>query len=328
MRPPLMRPPLMRPPLMRPPAIDHCVIAVSDLARSNAFYRDVLGAELVDRGHGNWSYRFGSAQLNVHAPGGDPRPVARIPVTPGNSDLCFQWPGPIEEAVTHLGAHGVAIEDAPAPRNGARGLGTSVYFRDPDGSLLEFISYVPSAPPAAGRRGADGGDEMRVTLRPQRPADLALLIGGDSPFDDFGPRPPQTEPRPSGLDDAGSLAVIAGDGEVAGDVGWHWRQWGPGPGSRCPMIGIWLRPDHRGQGIGRAAQAQLADLFFRHTTTNRVEAHTDVGNVAEQRALEAAGFQREGLIRAAQWRDGGYRDGFLYAIVRTDPRDGGVSSNR
>jgi RimJ/RimL family protein N-acetyltransferase len=84
------------------------------------------------------------------------------------------------------------------------------------------------------------------------------------------------------------------------------------------MTGIWLAPSARGQGTGRLAQRQLAELFFRHTATNRVEAHTDVENVAEQRALEAAGFRREGLTRGAQWRDGAYRDGYLYAIIRQD----------
>jgi len=55
-----------------------------------------------------------------------------------------------------------------------------------------------------------------------------------------------------------------------------------------------------------------------HTSVNRVEAHTDVSNIAEQRALEGAGFTREGLVRGAQWRAGAYRDGYLYAIVRGD----------
>jgi RimJ/RimL family protein N-acetyltransferase len=68
------------------------------------------------------------------------------------------------------------------------------------------------------------------------------------------------------------------------------------------------------------AQALLVDFCFAHTTTNRVEAHTDVENVAEQRALEAAGFLREGRIRGAQWRDGAYRDGFLYAVLPGDHR--------
>jgi hypothetical protein len=69
--------------------------------------------------------------------------VARIPVAPGNSDLRFEWAGPIAGAVAHLREHDVEVEHGPAIRNGAKGRGTSVYFRDPDGSLLEFISYVP-----------------------------------------------------------------------------------------------------------------------------------------------------------------------------------------
>ena len=122
--------------------LDHVVIAVSDPERSNAFYRDVLGAELVELAPGRHAYRFGERQLNVHPPGYDPHPVAREPVRPGNSDLCFVWPGAIEEAVEHLRRHGVEVEDGPVSRNGARGRGTSVYFRDPDGSLLELISYA------------------------------------------------------------------------------------------------------------------------------------------------------------------------------------------
>jgi RimJ/RimL family protein N-acetyltransferase len=116
--------------------------------------------------------------------------------------------------------------------------------------------------------------------------------------------------------------VLAGEGAagevVAGEVVWFWQKWGPNDGSRCPMIGIWLRPEHRGRGIGTAAQRQMAELFFRHTAVNRVEAHTDVENIAEQRALEAAGFQREGVTRGAQWRDGRYHDGMLYAVLRED----------
>ena len=125
---------------MRKTAFDHCVIHVTDWARSNTFYRDVLGAELVQRGKG-WAYRFGSVQLNLHGPGIEPHPLARIPVQPGNSDLCFAWEGPIDEAVAHLAKLGVVVEAGPVQRNGARGAGTSIYFRDPDGSLLEFISY-------------------------------------------------------------------------------------------------------------------------------------------------------------------------------------------
>jgi catechol 2,3-dioxygenase-like lactoylglutathione lyase family enzyme len=123
-----------------PVALDHCVVHVSDWSRSNAFYHEVLGAELVPVGDG-WAYRFGRQQLNLHGPGVTPHPVARIPVAPGGSDLCFVWDGDIDDAVAHLERCGVQVELGPIARNGARGPGRSVYFRDPDGSLLEFIAY-------------------------------------------------------------------------------------------------------------------------------------------------------------------------------------------
>jgi catechol 2,3-dioxygenase-like lactoylglutathione lyase family enzyme len=122
--------------------LDHVVIAVSEWERSNAFYRDVLGAELVELPRGRWAYRLGTVQLNVHGPGATPEPRAREPVRAGNSDLCFRWDGPAEAAVEHLRRHAVEIVEGPVERQGARGAGTSVYFRDPDGSLLELISYV------------------------------------------------------------------------------------------------------------------------------------------------------------------------------------------
>jgi catechol 2,3-dioxygenase-like lactoylglutathione lyase family enzyme len=123
-----------------PIKLDHCVIHVSDWERSNAFYRDVMGAELVKREVG-WAYRFGDEQLNLHGPGLTAAELARLPVQPGNSDLCFEWKGPIAGAIAHLGKHAVNIISGPMQRFGAKGHGTSVYFRDPDGSLLEFISY-------------------------------------------------------------------------------------------------------------------------------------------------------------------------------------------
>jgi catechol 2,3-dioxygenase-like lactoylglutathione lyase family enzyme len=121
--------------------LDHTVIAVSDWERSTAFYRDVLGGEVVELDRSRVGLRFGAQQLNVHGPGSTPEPVPRVPVAPGNADLCFEWPGTAAEAVDHLLAQGVAVEVGPVERTGAHGRGTSVYFRDPDGALLELISY-------------------------------------------------------------------------------------------------------------------------------------------------------------------------------------------
>jgi catechol 2,3-dioxygenase-like lactoylglutathione lyase family enzyme len=124
-----------------PITFDHCVIHVSDWARSNAFYRDVFGADIVPMGKG-YAYRFGPVQLNCHGPDHIGTPRAKLPVMPGNSDLCFEWHGPITGAVEHLNKLGVTIELGPVERRGARNTGTSIYFRDPDGSLMELISYV------------------------------------------------------------------------------------------------------------------------------------------------------------------------------------------
>jgi catechol 2,3-dioxygenase-like lactoylglutathione lyase family enzyme len=122
-------------------AIDHCVIAVSQWERSNRFYRDVLGAEIDQKDEHFAHYRFGSWQLNVHGPGFEGLNAER-PVEPGNSDLCFVWNGPIESAAEHLRAYGVEVTGPLDGDSGARGTGRHVYFRDPDGSLLEFVSYT------------------------------------------------------------------------------------------------------------------------------------------------------------------------------------------
>ena len=121
--------------------IDHCVIAVSDWGRSNDFYRDVLGAQVDQQDERFGHYRFGEWQLNVHGPEFAGLNAAK-PVEPGNSDLCFVWLGPIEQAIDHLRLHGVEIVAGPLDKDsGAGGPGRHVYFRDPDGSLLEFVSY-------------------------------------------------------------------------------------------------------------------------------------------------------------------------------------------
>lgn len=100
---------------------------------------------MVSLGAGRFAYAFGDQRLNVHGPGTDVGAlVARDPVRPGTSDLCLVWPGSVEAAIEHLERLGVEVEAGPVERSGGRGTGTSVYFRDPDGSLLELIAYDES----------------------------------------------------------------------------------------------------------------------------------------------------------------------------------------
>ena len=85
------------------------------------------------------------------------------------------------------------------------------------------------------------------------------------------------------------------------------------------MLGIDLQPEGRGQGQGTEAQRILADWLFETTSMNRVEASTDVDNLAEARALEKAGFIREGINRGAQFRAGAYHDLVMFSRLRDDP---------
>lgn len=104
---------------------------------------------------------------------------------------------------------------------------------------------------------------MEIELRALIADDLPKLGGGESPFDDFGPRRPRSEPPAPTLHETGALAVCdAQEKTLLGDVSWVWRRWGPTPESRNPMIGIWLAPEARGSGAGTQAQRAVVDLFF------------------------------------------------------------------
>jgi catechol 2,3-dioxygenase-like lactoylglutathione lyase family enzyme len=88
------------------------------------------------------SMRVGANVINVHQAGSEASPHAEHP-TPGSGDVCFRWDAPLEQAQALLASQGVAVEEGPVPRPAADGkLGRSVYFRDPDGNLLELLSTV------------------------------------------------------------------------------------------------------------------------------------------------------------------------------------------
>jgi catechol 2,3-dioxygenase-like lactoylglutathione lyase family enzyme len=107
--------------------LDHCVIHVSDWEKARAFYVDVMGAEAVPFGNG-YQFRWGEQQLNIHGPNQPGTPVAKLPVMPGGSDLCFRWHGPIETAIEHLQANGVTIEEGPCRALRRKGQGDKRLF--------------------------------------------------------------------------------------------------------------------------------------------------------------------------------------------------------
>ncbi len=109
------------------------------------------------------------------------------------------------------------------------------------------------------------------------------------------------------------------DGQPIGTVSWHMERYGPNDQSGAWNIGISLIPEARGNGYGSEAQRMLADCLFATTSIDRVEASTDVENIAEQRSLEKGGFIREAVLRGVQWRAGARHDLVNYARLRTDP---------
>jgi catechol 2,3-dioxygenase-like lactoylglutathione lyase family enzyme len=128
-------------------ALDHIVINVADVARSAEWYHRILGMEIkvFDPGPGKTkrtSLMFGNLKINVRPLGTDKVEwFTADHEAAGSDDLCFLTSSTPEQVVAHLKACGVAIEEGPGPKQGARGTLRSVYCRDPDGSLIEISSY-------------------------------------------------------------------------------------------------------------------------------------------------------------------------------------------
>jgi aminoglycoside 6'-N-acetyltransferase len=121
--------------------------------------------------------------------------------------------------------------------------------------------------------------------------------------------------------DAGVLSV-AEAGRTVGRVEWCAGTWGRPSTSTCWTLAIGLVPAAHGRGIGTQAQRLLAEYLCDHTRTERLQAWTDCANLAEQRALEKAGFVREGVLRSAQWRGGRWHDQVIFSMLRAE-RPGG-----
>ena len=166
-----------------------------------------------------------------------------------------------------------------------------------------------------------------VRLRAVRADDLDVLAANETvdldPWNTFeiGPynRFHRRFAENGGVDEhSGMLAVETTDGTLVGSVSWFTVQHGPSAACRAINLGISLFSEHRGRGYGSSAQRLLAEYLFSTRLVERIEAGTDVDNVAEQRALEKAGFSREGTLRHAQFRNGKWRDVVLYSRLRGD----------
>jgi catechol 2,3-dioxygenase-like lactoylglutathione lyase family enzyme len=121
--------------------LDHLVLTVADIEATCAFYSRVMGMGVVSFGSGRKALTFGQQKINLHERGKEFEPKATVP-TPGSGDLCFITETPISEVVAHLNDQQIMIIEGPARRTGASGTLMSVYFRDPDGNLIEVSNYT------------------------------------------------------------------------------------------------------------------------------------------------------------------------------------------
>ena len=121
------------------------------------------------------------------------------------------------------------------------------------------------------------------------------------------------------IEEDGGRLLVADGAERLGFVSWRKIVLARG-GSFCWQIGIVLMPEARGRGVGTQAQRLLIRYLFAHTHVVRIEAGTELENIAEQRALEKAGMTREGVLRSTAYRNGRWRDGVMYSILRHEVR--------
>lgn len=169
---------------------------------------------------------------------------------------------------------------------------------------------------------------QRVRLRDVRLEDADLIDQWNAAlepgsFNDFGPRAPTDRDalaRGPLRNERNGMLIIERieDGVAVGTIAYRRNGYGPPPDSDAWQLGIDIAAQARGHGYGAEAQRLLADWLFATTPVNRVEAATDIDNLAEQRSLEKAGYVRDGVMRGAQFRAGAYHDLVYYSRLRSD----------
>lgn len=130
---------------MRIDRLDHLVLTVRDINATVHFYSTLLGMKKVEFGEGRIALAFGQQKINLHELGNEFEPKAQN-VQTGSADLCFIIDTPINAAIEALISKGIEISEGPVHRTGALGKIESLYFRDPDGNLIELSRYNEDLP--------------------------------------------------------------------------------------------------------------------------------------------------------------------------------------
>lgn len=124
-------------------ALDHIVLCVRDVGATIGFYERVLGMEAREERPGKWSLHFGDNKISLQDAVASPSIAADT--RPGSGNFCVLTTVPVDEVAAHLRREGVEIVDGPGERAGASGPILSVYFRDPDGNLVEVSNRLRPA---------------------------------------------------------------------------------------------------------------------------------------------------------------------------------------
>lgn len=124
--------------------LDHFVLTVRDLDASHAFYERLFDGQRQHFGENRFSVFCRSFRIHFHRTTDEILPRAERP-TPGSADLCFLTPS-LRDFQRKLEGSDIRPILGPAPRNGAAGALTSLYFRDPDGNLIEVAEVTKPLP--------------------------------------------------------------------------------------------------------------------------------------------------------------------------------------
>lgn len=292
-------------------SVHHVTLTVTDVQRSAVWYQRVLGpAAVVERQGQSWQ------RIRMQWPWGLVIGVTRHDSTAAATFDCTR-PG-----LDHLGLScrseadvrdwvdrldEIGVEHGPLE---TAAYGWAVTARDPDGIPIEFFSPRPSEPSSPAIEGVGIVSIRSIPEDHPRPSSPSV-------YEDWGEMAPEAMTMTQErwlveISDADGICTPVGD--LSAHAVWN----GPTPGSRSYNIGISVVEDFRGRGIGAIAQRLLADTLHARGVV-RVEASTDVTNIAEQRALYKAGFEFEGVLRSAQARRDGIHDLQLWSHISPVP---------